>query len=95
MSDGIKELIADYSRLTEPGILGYFNCIEVTEVVAFKEGGSKVPYNVFSIAVLEERTGPLIESRRRGRAALLMRWSVASLRCRLGGTWRETLPNVC
>lgn len=45
--------ITELCRLAVPGILGYYNCCEVTEIVGF--GPDNQPVNLFSIVVLEER----------------------------------------
>jgi hypothetical protein len=49
----LDALIADLSRLSTPGILGFYNSCEVTEVIGF--GPDKSPVNLFSIVVFEER----------------------------------------
>ena len=48
----IQALAAELQRLMAPGILGYYNCCEVTEVIV--TGVAKQPINVFSIIAFEE-----------------------------------------
>ena len=62
MPSSIRELIEHFDRLAGQGTLGYFNCVEVHEIAAFKEDGPAAPLNVLSIAVLDERSGPPVES---------------------------------
>jgi hypothetical protein len=53
MPSSVEALISVFCRLTAPGVLGYSNCCEVTEVIGF--GPDKQPVNIFTIVALEER----------------------------------------
>ena len=48
-----KDSIAEATRLTAPGLLGFYTHFEVTEVVAFPARGS-APLNVFTLVVAED-----------------------------------------
>jgi hypothetical protein len=50
-NEGADEL----SKILAPGLVGFYNFFEATEIVAFPEG-AKTPVNVLTVAVAEERT---------------------------------------
>jgi hypothetical protein len=50
-----KEGADELSKILAPGLVGFYNFLEVTEIVAFAEG-AKTPINVLTVAVAEERT---------------------------------------
>jgi len=73
-------------RLLVPGTIGFYNFLEVTEIVAFIDG-AKTPINVFTLAVAEETTQERTEGERflSGRLELrsLKDWSFGIVRyCR-------------
>ena len=45
----------ELSKILTPGMVGFYNYFEVTEIVAFTEG-IKAPINVLTVAVAQERT---------------------------------------
>lgn len=54
MNDYKAEFLRNIERLSQPGVLGFYNCCEVTEVFAIAQDNSLV--NVFSIVVSEEHS---------------------------------------
>ncbi len=48
----VEALSGELRRLSASGVLGFYNCCEVTEIVGF--GPVVSPFNVFSIVVFEE-----------------------------------------
>lgn len=47
----VEQIIRDHDLISSPGILGFYNSVEVTEIVALEAGN---PINIFTIAVLHE-----------------------------------------
>jgi hypothetical protein len=55
-SNACNKAIAETTRLTAAGVLGFYTHFEATEIFAVRDGDEK-PLNIFSILVTEERTG--------------------------------------
>jgi hypothetical protein len=49
---------AEQARLTALGLLGFYTHVEATEIFAYNKS-DRLPFNVFSILVAEEREGPV------------------------------------
>lgn len=83
MPSSVDDMISVFSHLASPGILGYYNCCEVTEVVGFYPNSP--PINLFSIIVFEERPvvpnkKPLFLNPKRIEIKKLKGWSFGVIR---------------
>lgn len=56
-----RTLINELAKLLKPGVLGNYNCLEVTEVFAITHKGAS-PINLYTIIVAEERKEPIFKS---------------------------------
>lgn len=61
--DTFNNFLADLEKLTEKGVLGFYNCIEVTEIFALNRDDRKV-INVITHLVYENVAGPEFEKER-------------------------------
>lgn len=88
----------ELARLIQSGVLGFYNCAEVTEIVAFRP--DEAPANVFTIIVAEERTDDLNTSARflnseRLRIGGLRGWTFGVMQYRIAISALPSLLDAC
>lgn len=87
LSDTPFSSALNLERLTQPGFIGFYDCVEITEIVGFRSRGAD-PVNVLTVAVAENRDGQALPSD----AFLGARIRVPSLRDWAFGVFRYYRP---